>query len=93
LNPDQLRLFVVGEATPAAHLDRGNEVLLIGNLPPALDVGPPAPEGMHNPSAEEAAAAAAAAAEASAAAAAVKPKPAKPKPPARPAPKPAEAQR
>jgi rod shape-determining protein MreC len=57
LRPDQLRLFVVGEAMPAAHLDRGNEVLLIGNLPPALDVGPPAPEGMHNPSAEAAAAA------------------------------------
>jgi rod shape-determining protein MreC len=57
LRPDQLRLFVVGEAIPAAHLDRGNEVLLIGNLPPALDVGPPAPEGMHNPSAEAAAAA------------------------------------
>ena len=66
LKPDQLRLFVVGEAMPAAHIDRGNEVLLIGNLPPALDVGPPAPEGMHNPSAEEAAAAAAAAAEATA---------------------------
>jgi rod shape-determining protein MreC len=74
LRPDQLRLFVVGEAVPAAHLDRGNEVLLIGNLPPALDVGPPAPEGMHNPSAEEAAAAAAAASEQAAAAAAAKPK-------------------
>lgn len=72
LNPDQLRLFIVGEAQPAAHLDRGNEVLLIGNLPPALDVGPPAPPGMHNPSAEEAATAAAAAA---AAAAAPEPKP------------------
>lgn len=73
LNPDQLRLFVVGEATPAAHLDRGNEVLLINNLPPATDVGPPAPPGMHNPSAEEAAAASAAVAEANAQAAAKKP--------------------
>ncbi|MEO8160505.1 MAG: rod shape-determining protein MreC [Arenimonas sp.] len=74
LRPDQLRLFVVGEATPAAHLDRGNEVLLIGNLPPPLDVGPPAPPGLHNPSAEQAAAAAAAAADRAAAAAAAKPK-------------------
>jgi hypothetical protein len=74
-------------------MDRGNEVLLIGNLPPAVDVGPPAPAGMHNPSAEEAAAAAAAAAEATAAAAAVKPKAPKPKPPTKAAPKSAEAQR
>jgi len=79
LKPDQLRLFVVGEAMPAAHLDRGNEVLLIGNLPPAVDVGPPAPAGMpHNPSAEEAAAAAAAAQEAAAKAANAK---APPRPP------------
>jgi rod shape-determining protein MreC len=69
LHPDQLRLVVVGEAMPAAHLDRGNEVLLISNLPPPVDVGPPAPPGLHNPSAEVAAAAAAAAAEASAEAA------------------------
>ncbi len=62
LRPDQLRLFVVGEATPAARLDRGNEVLLIGNLPPALDVGPPAPPGMRNPTVEEASAATATAA-------------------------------
>jgi rod shape-determining protein MreC len=85
LKPDQLRLFVVGEAMPAAHIDRGNEVLLIGNLPPAVDVGPPAPAGMHNPSAEEAAAAAAAAAEQAAEAAKLKPgqKPRpQPKPPA-----------
>lgn len=75
LNPDQLRLFVVGEAMPAAHLDRGNEVLLIGNLPPELDAGPPAPSGMHNPSAEQAAAAAAAAADAAAKAATQKPPP------------------
>jgi rod shape-determining protein MreC len=85
LKPDQLRLFVVGEALPAAHIDRGNEVLLIGNLPPAVDVGPPAPAGMHNQSAEEAAAAAAAAAEKAATDAKLKPsqnpKPL-PKPPA-----------
>jgi rod shape-determining protein MreC len=85
LKPDQLRLFVAGEAMPAAHIDRGNEVLLLSNLPPALDVGPPAPPNMHNPSAEEAAAAAAAAAEKAAEAAKLKPgqkpKPI-PKPPA-----------
>jgi rod shape-determining protein MreC len=83
LNPDQLRLFVVGEAMPAAHMDRGNEVLLINNLPPALDVGPPAPPGMRNPSAEEAAAAATALADANAEAAAKKPAAKKPavKPP------------
>ena len=85
LNPDQLRLFVVGEAIPAAHIDRGNEVLLIGNLPPATDVGPPSPANMHNPTPEEAAAKAAAEAEATAEAAKLKPgqkpKPA-PKPPA-----------
>ena len=85
LNPDSLRLFIVGEAQPAAHLDRGNEVLLIGNLPPALDVGPPAPPGMHNASAEEAAAAAAAAAEKAAASqATTSAAKAKPKPPASP---------
>ena len=80
LNPDQLRLFVVGEAMPAAHLDRGNEVLLIGNLPPATDMGPPSPQGMHNPTADEAAAAAAALVEANAAAAKAKPgsRPARP---------------
>jgi len=85
LNPDQLRLFVVGEAIPAAHIDRGNEVLLIGNLPPATDVGPPSPANMHNPTPEEAAAKAAAEAEATAEAAKLKPgqkpRPA-PKPPA-----------
>lgn len=40
---DKLRLFVIADAQPAAHLERGNEVLLISNLPPALDMGPPAP--------------------------------------------------
>lgn len=43
VQPDKLRLFVTADATPAAHLDRGNEVLLISNRPPAIDVGPPAP--------------------------------------------------
>ncbi len=40
---DQLRLFVIADAQPAAHLERGNEVLLISNLPPVIDIGPPAP--------------------------------------------------
>lgn len=40
---DKLRLFVIADAKPAAHLERGNEVLLISNLPPTLDMGPPAP--------------------------------------------------
>ncbi len=44
LRADKLRLFVIADARPAAHLERGNEVLLINNLPPAIDVGPPAPE-------------------------------------------------
>lgn len=42
LRADKLRLFVIADARPAAHLERGNEVLLINNLPPAIDVGPPA---------------------------------------------------
>jgi rod shape-determining protein MreC len=42
---DQMRLFVIGEARPAAHMERGNEVLLISNLPPDADMGPPAPAG------------------------------------------------
>ena len=43
LRADKLRLFVIADAEPAAHLERGNEVLLINNRPPATDVGPPAP--------------------------------------------------
>lgn len=43
LHADKLRLFVTADAQPAAHLERGNEVLLINNLPTAIDVGPPAP--------------------------------------------------
>lgn len=43
LRADKLRLFVIADARPAAHLERGNEVLLINNLPRAIDFGPPAP--------------------------------------------------
>ena len=45
LHADKLRLFVIGEARPSAHMERGNEVLLVGNLPVDPDVGPPAPTG------------------------------------------------
>jgi rod shape-determining protein MreC len=45
LRADKLRLFVIADARPAAHLERGNEVLLINNLPRAIDVGPPSPSG------------------------------------------------
>lgn len=44
LRADNLRLFVIADARPAAHLERGNEVLLISNLPREIDIGPPAPE-------------------------------------------------
>jgi rod shape-determining protein MreC len=43
LRADQLRLFVIGDAQPSAHLERGNEVLLISNLPTEIDIGPPGP--------------------------------------------------
>lgn len=43
LQADKLRLFVIADAEPAAHLERGNEVLLISNHPAPLDMGPPAP--------------------------------------------------
>lgn len=43
LRADKLRLFVIADAKPAAHLERGNEVLLINNLPPVIDAGPPSP--------------------------------------------------
>jgi rod shape-determining protein MreC len=63
---DQMRLFVIGEARPAAHMERGNEALLIANLPPDTDMGPPAPAGADaiNRAATEALAAATLAAEA-----------------------------
>jgi rod shape-determining protein MreC len=48
LHPDATGLFVVAEAKPAAHFDRGLEVLLISNLPAALDIGPPAPPHAQN---------------------------------------------
>lgn len=43
LRADNLRLFVIADAQPAAHVERGNEVLLINNLPREIDIGPPAP--------------------------------------------------
>lgn len=43
LQADKLRLFVTADATPAAHLERGSEVLLVSNRPAPVDVGPPAP--------------------------------------------------
>jgi rod shape-determining protein MreC len=46
VHADKLRLFVIADARPAAHLERGNEVLLINNMPPAIDYGPGAP-GRH----------------------------------------------
>jgi len=52
LHPDDTRLFVVAEARPSAHLDQGSEVLLVSNLPPALDVGPPTPPGASAPTPE-----------------------------------------
>jgi rod shape-determining protein MreC len=39
--PDETRLFLVATAKPAAHLDRGVEVLLVGQLPAVTDAGPP----------------------------------------------------
>jgi len=43
LRADNLRLFVIADAQPAAHVERGNEVLLINNMPREIDIGPPAP--------------------------------------------------
>ena len=43
LQPDNMRLFVVADAVPTAHLDRGSEALLVSNLPDVIDVGPPSP--------------------------------------------------
>lgn len=48
LRPDETRLFVVADAAPAAHLDRGSEVLLVSNAESAIDVGPPVPAGTPN---------------------------------------------
>ena len=44
IHADKLRLFVIADARPAAHLERGNEVLLISNRPRVTDIGPPAPD-------------------------------------------------
>jgi rod shape-determining protein MreC len=41
VHPDDTRLFLVAQARPAAHLDRGLEVLLVGQLPAVTDAGPP----------------------------------------------------
>jgi len=41
IRPDDTRLFLVATATPAARLDRGVEVLLVGQLPAVTDAGPP----------------------------------------------------
>ncbi len=49
IDPDTTRLFVAAEARPAAHLERGIEVLLISNLPPTTDIGPPAPAHTNTP--------------------------------------------
>ncbi len=43
VHADKLRLFVIADARPSAHLEHGNEVLLISNLPPVADMGPPSP--------------------------------------------------
>lgn len=43
LHPDDTRLFVVAEARPSAHLDRGLEVLLVSNTLDEADMGPPVP--------------------------------------------------
>jgi len=49
LQADKLRLFVTADAAPAAHLERGSEVLLISNRPAPVDVGPPAPPHANQP--------------------------------------------
>jgi rod shape-determining protein MreC len=41
VKPDDTRLFLVATAKPAAKLDRGVEVLLVGQLPAVTDAGPP----------------------------------------------------
>lgn len=51
LRPDDTRLFLIAEATPAAQLDRGSEVLLVKNTPDETDYGPPlpAPDAVEEP--------------------------------------------
>jgi rod shape-determining protein MreC len=46
LHPDNTRLFIVAEAKPAAHLNNGAEVLLVSNLPAAIDIGPVNPHAV-----------------------------------------------
>lgn len=81
LQADKLRLFVTADAIPAAHLERGSEVLLVSNRPAPVDVGPPAPPHANQPGPQvEAAADAAHATPEKAAAAMPGSKPAAPAP-------------
>jgi rod shape-determining protein MreC len=41
VEPDDTRLFFVAQAQPAARMDRGLEVLLVGHAPTITDAGPP----------------------------------------------------
>jgi rod shape-determining protein MreC len=43
VRPDGTGLFFVAQAQPAARLDRGVEVLLVGQAPAVTDAGPPVP--------------------------------------------------
>lgn len=47
--PDDTRLFLAADATPAAQLDRGLEVLLVMRGEIDVDVGPPAPADVAGP--------------------------------------------
>lgn len=49
IGPDDTRLFLVADATPAAQLDRGLEVLLVMRGEIDTDVGPPIPPGYRDP--------------------------------------------
>jgi rod shape-determining protein MreC len=49
VGPEDTRLFLVAEVTPAAQLDRGLEVLLVMRGEIDIDVGPPIPEGYRDP--------------------------------------------
>jgi rod shape-determining protein MreC len=49
VGPEDNRLFLVAEVTPAAQLDRGLEVLLVMRGEIDIDVGPPIPEGYRDP--------------------------------------------
>ena len=49
VGPEDTRLFLVAEVTPAAQLDRGLEVLLVMRGEIDIEVGPPIPEGYRDP--------------------------------------------